>query len=113
MILDSSVNDQVTDAVTQGSLEIMGNSPAMAMGSSYQTMAHAFGVLFEGAVAGQHRQTLTAIASSSQGLTQVYSVNSMAGAGTTEQVSQTGMADALTSLRGAIEVLTPHILQKT
>lgn len=47
------VSSQVTDAVTQTNVKVIGKSPAMAMGSLYQTAAHSTGLMFYHAVQAQ------------------------------------------------------------
>ncbi len=98
MAFPTSVNDQVTDAVTQSNVKVVGEAPAMALGTIYQTMAHSTGILFENAVAAQQQQNTLAIAASNQGVMQIYSLDTTAGAGATEKVAQTGVSDNLTSL---------------
>lgn len=98
MALHTAVNDQITDAVTQSNVKVIGESPAMAMGSVYQTMAHSTGILFENAVSSQQQQNTLTQAASNMGVMQIYSVDTMAGAAGTEKVSQAGVADNLTSL---------------
>jgi hypothetical protein len=98
MAFPTSVNDQVTDAVTQSNVKVVGESPAMAMGSLYQTMAHSTGILFENSVSAQQQQNTLTQAATNQGVMQIYSVDTTAAAGATEKVAQTGVADNLTSL---------------
>ena len=90
--------DQITDAVTQVNVKVLAESPAMAMGSIYQTMAHSTGILFENAVPAQQQQHTLTQATTNQGVLQIYSMGTMADAAATEKVSQAGVADNLTSL---------------
>lgn len=94
----ATVNDQITDAVTQTSVKVVAEAPAMAMGSLYQSLAHSTGILFENAVSAQQQQHTLAQAATNQGVMQIYSVDTTAGAAATEKVAQTGVADNLTSL---------------
>jgi len=98
MAFPTSVNDQVTDAVTQSNVKVVGESPAMAMGSLYQTMAHSTGILFENSVSAQQQQNTLTQAATNQGVMQIYSLDTTAAAGATEKVAQTGVSDNLTSL---------------
>ncbi len=98
MAFPTSVNDQVTDAVTQSNVKVVGEAPAMAMGSIYQTMAHSTGILFENAVSSQQQQNTLSQAAANQGVMQVYTLDTTAAAGATEKVAQTGVSDNLTSL---------------
>ncbi|MGE1177043.1 RebB family R body protein [Pseudomonas sp. BW7P1] len=94
----ATVNDQITDAVTQSSVKVVAEAPAMAMGNVYQSMAHSTGILFENAVSAQQQQNTLAQAATNQGVMQIYSLDTTASAGATEKVGQTGVADNLTSL---------------
>ncbi|MEP9361053.1 RebB family R body protein [Sphingomonas sp. KR3-1] len=96
--MPSTVNPQITDAVTQANVKVIGEAPAFAMGSIYQSMAHSSGILFENAVNAQQQQNTLSQAAANQGVMQIYSVDTMAGAGATEKIAQGGVADNLTSL---------------
>jgi hypothetical protein len=49
------VNGQITDAVTQSGVTLLGNSAAQAMATIYQVMAHSVGLSMQNAVAHQQR----------------------------------------------------------
>ncbi len=51
---DSKVNGQITDAVTQTNVKVLGESPAQALGSLYQTAAHSNGISMQNAVSNQN-----------------------------------------------------------
>jgi len=40
MALDTPLNSQITDAVTQANVTVLGDAPAQAVGLVYQTVAH-------------------------------------------------------------------------
>ncbi|MBX9297606.1 RebB family R body protein [Chromobacterium piscinae] len=94
----TTVNPQITDAVTQANVKVLAEAPAMALGSIYQTMAHSTGILFENAISAQQQQNTLAQASTNMGVMQIYSVDTMADAAGTEKMAQGGVADNLTSL---------------
>jgi hypothetical protein len=59
MAFPTSVNDQITDSVTQVNTKVVAEAPAMALGSLYQSNAHALSLSFENAVnAQQEKNTL-------------------------------------------------------
>ncbi len=107
MAFPTSVNDQITDAVTQSNVKVVAEAPAMAMASIYQTMAHSTGILFENTVAAQQQQNALALAASNQGVMQIYSFDTTAAAGATEKVGQTGVADNMTSLLTVLQAFNP------
>jgi hypothetical protein len=98
MAYNTDVNSQITDAVTQANVNVLAQAPAMAMGSIFQTMAHSTGVLFENTISAQQQQNTLAQAGANTGVMQIYSVDTMADAASTEKVSQAGVADNLTSM---------------
>lgn len=75
-----TVNSQITDAVTQSNVKVVGEAPAMAMGTLYQSMAHSTGIMFENAVNAQNQQNILAQAATTQGVMQIYSVDTVADA---------------------------------
>ncbi|MDA3273807.1 RebB family R body protein [Pseudomonas aeruginosa] len=106
MSFPTAVNDQITDAVTQSNVKVVGEAPAMALGTIYQTMAHSTGILFENAVSAQQQQNTLALAASNMGVMQIYSLDTAADAGATEKVGQLGVADNLTSLLTVLKSFT-------
>jgi hypothetical protein len=78
----------------------------MAISTLYQSMAHSTGILFENAVAAQQQQNILAQAAVNQGVMQIYSMDTMAGAGATEKVGQTGVADNLTGLMTVLQAFS-------
>lgn len=57
MAFPTSVNDQITDAVTQSNVKVVAEAPAIAAASLYQTVSHSSGILMENAVAAQQAGT--------------------------------------------------------
>lgn len=74
----SRVARQITDALTQTNCQIIGSAGAFAMGMTYQTMAHSIGLMFENAVSSQQQHNTLALASTTMGVTQLYSMNTVA-----------------------------------
>jgi hypothetical protein len=99
------VNGQITDAVTQANVKVVAEAPAMAMGALYQSLAHSTGILYENATSSQQQLAIAAQAATNQGVIQIYSVDTMAGAVATSKVAQSDVPDVLlsllTALRGA------------
>ncbi|MDR1461755.1 MAG: RebB family R body protein [Azoarcus sp.] len=97
MAYPTSVNNQITDAVTQSNVKVVGEAPAIALGSLFQAMAHSTGILFENAVAAQQQQNTLSQTASNMGVMQVYSLDTAVGAGAAEKAGQIGVAENLTS----------------
>lgn len=51
--MTDTVNSQVTDSVTQTSVNLLGNAPAQSMGMVYQSMAHSISLLMQNSVSAQ------------------------------------------------------------
>ena len=53
MANDTPVNSQITDAVTQTNVKVLGEAPAQSMALVYQTMAHSISLAMENAQQAQ------------------------------------------------------------
>ncbi|HEY2068056.1 MAG TPA: RebB family R body protein [Rhizomicrobium sp.] len=102
MALPTPVNGMITDAVTQTNVKVVAEAPAMAMGAIYQALAHSTGILFENATSAQQQTAICAQASTNQGVIQIYSVDTMAGAVATSKISQSDVPDTLLALLAAL-----------
>ena len=107
MAQPTALNSQITDAVTQSNVKVLGDSPAMAMGAIFQSLAHSTGILYENAVSSQQQLAIAAQAATNQGVIQVYSIDSMAGAVATSKVAQSDTPDALLALLTALRATQP------
>ncbi|WP_068314706.1 RebB family R body protein [Polycladidibacter hongkongensis] len=97
------VSPMITDAVTQANVKVVAEAPAMAMGSLFQSAAHSTGILFENYVSASQQQNTLSQAATNQGVMQIYSMDTMAGAGATEKVGQTGTPDQMSTLLTLIQ----------
>lgn len=53
MAFPTAVNNQITDAVTQSNVKVLGDAPAQALGSLYQAAAQSLSQAMQNAVANQ------------------------------------------------------------
>jgi hypothetical protein len=97
------VNGQITDAVTQSNVKVLGDAPAMAMGAIYQALAHSTGILYENAVGAQQQLGIAAQAATNQGVIQIYSIDTMAGAVATSKIGQSDTPSTMLSLLTALK----------
>lgn len=96
MAYPTLVNSQITDSVTQQNVSVLAAAPAMAMGSIYQSAAHSIGIMFQNATQAQRQASICAQAATNQGVIQLYSAGTMAGAMATRKVAQSsGRADLI------------------
>ncbi|MBP3127408.1 RebB family R body protein [Thalassospira sp. ER-Se-21-Dark] len=98
MAIPTPVNGQITDSVTQSAVSVLGSAPANAMGAIYQSAAHSTSILFQNAVQAQQQASMCSQAATNQGVMQLYSVNTMAGAQATAKLGQSDNSDALLTL---------------
>ena len=86
------VNPQITDAVTQSNVKILGDAPGMAMGSLYQATGQALSnAAHNGTTAGQNATTVMQ-ATTTQGVALLYGVDTAATA--------VGISEILSSNKG-------------
>ncbi|NVJ96519.1 MAG: RebB family R body protein [Alphaproteobacteria bacterium] len=71
--MSSMVNSQITDAVTQANVAVVGQSPAMAVGALNQALASSMSLVFANAVAAQQNMNVMAQAATTAGVTTIYS----------------------------------------
>ncbi|HYB57312.1 MAG TPA: RebB family R body protein [Alphaproteobacteria bacterium] len=107
MALDTMVNGQITDAVTQANVKVLADAPAMALGAIYQSLSHSTGILYENATSAQQQLGIAAQAATNQGVIQIYSVDTMAGAVSTSKLAQSDVPDNMLSLLTALHALQP------
>ena len=102
MALPTPVNGMITYAVTRANVKVLGDAPAMAMGAIYQSLAHSTGILYENAASSQQQLAIAGQAATNQGVIQIYSVDTMAGAVAASKISQSDTPDNLLSLLTAL-----------
>lgn len=69
MSFPTSVNNQITDAVTQTNVKVVGDAPAMAMGNLYQTIGSSVAMAAANAVYAQQQANVVFQAASVMGIT--------------------------------------------
>ena len=109
MAIPTPVNGQITDAVTQANVKVLGDAPAMAMGAIYQSLGHSTGILYENATSSQQQLAIAAQAATNQGVIQIYSVDTMAGAVAASKLAQSDVPDNLMALLSALRAGTGSI----
>ncbi len=75
MAFPTSVNDQITDSVTQANVKVLGDAPAMAMGNLFQATSQALGIAAHNATTAQQQAAITAQAATTMGVTTLYSID--------------------------------------
>lgn len=89
MANNTPVNSQITDSVTQVNIKVLGDAPAIATGNLYQAMAQALGLAALNGTNAQQQSNMTAQASTTMGVTTMYSIDTAADAvGTSDILDQ-------------------------
>jgi hypothetical protein len=75
MAYPTSVNNQITDSVTQANVQTLASSPAIAMGNLYQATAQALANAAHNATTAQQQTNIMAQAATVMGVTTLYSID--------------------------------------
>jgi hypothetical protein len=75
MAFPTSVNDQITDSVTQSNVKVLGDAPAMAMAALYQVTAQALANAAHNATNAQQQSYVTAQAATTMGVATLFSLD--------------------------------------
>jgi len=111
MAIPTPVNGQITDAVTQSNVKVVADGPALAMGTIYQSVAHSTGILYENATSAQQQLAIAGQAATNQGVIQIYSVDTMAGAVGTAKIAQSDVPNNMLALLSALKATTSPQVQ--
>ncbi|MDQ1638160.1 MAG: hypothetical protein QOF62_1499 [Pyrinomonadaceae bacterium] len=68
------VNEQITDAITQTNVKVLGEAPAIAVGSLYQTIGNSVAMAAANAVYAQQQANVTYQASSTMAVAKLLSL---------------------------------------
>ena len=86
MAFPTSLNSQITDSVTQTNTKVLGDAPAMAMGSLFQATTQALGNTAHNSSAAQQQAQILAQAATTMGVTTLYSIDTAATARGTKDI---------------------------
>ena len=80
MAFPTSVNSQITDAITQANTQVIGTAPAVAMANLYQASAQALANAAHNATVAQQQTNIAAQAATTAGVAMLLGVNNAAAA---------------------------------
>ncbi|WP_420402839.1 RebB family R body protein [Nisaea sp.] len=106
---NTPVNGMITDSVTQANVKVLGDAPAMSMGAIFQSLAHSTGILYENAVSSQQQLQIAAQASTNQGVIQIYSVDTMAGAAATSKIGNSDVPNNMLALLSSLKAASAPV----
>lgn len=75
MAFPTAVNSQITDAVTQANVKVLGDAPAMSMGNLFQATSQALSNAAHNATTAQQQTNVTAQAATTMGVAVLYSLD--------------------------------------
>ena len=105
MALETALNSQITDAVTQANVKTLGDAPAMAMGNLYQITSQSLGLAAQNAVMSQQQANIIHQASTTQGVNLIYAVDTAAVGDTSEKISRGDVPADLVNVFGVLKAL--------
>jgi hypothetical protein len=70
----TGVNPQITDAITQTNVTVLGEAPAIALGGLYQTLANSVAMAAANGVHSQHQANVTYQAASTMAVAKLVSL---------------------------------------
>lgn len=76
MAYPTSVNDQITDSVTQANTKVLGDAPAMAMGNLFVATSQALSNAAHNATNNQQQSNVTLQAATTQAVATLLSIDS-------------------------------------
>lgn len=114
MAIDTPVNSQITDAVTQSNLTVLGNAPAQSMATAYQVLAQSVGVSMQNAVSNQQNMNTIDAAIVSQGISLLFNLDGAADASSIkDSLDEDSEAEILSTLKAIIKELKTVKAQKS
>ncbi|MCU1226419.1 MAG: glycerol-3-phosphate dehydrogenase [Edaphobacter sp.] len=75
MAFPTAVNDQITDSVSQANLKVLGDAPAMGLGSLFVATSQALSNAAHNATFAQQQAVTTSQTVNVQGLSTLYSID--------------------------------------
>ena len=95
------VNPQISDSVTQVNTKVLGDAPAQAMGTLYQTAGASAGIALQNAVHAQNNQNAINNAAATEGVNLLYTSPTAASAAASTKIDA-GFEGVLAKLDGLV-----------
>jgi hypothetical protein len=105
MALDTALNSQITDAVTQANVKTLGDSPALSLSNLYQMVSQSLGLAAQNAVMAQQQSNIIHQASTTQGVNLIYAVDTAAVGDASEKISRADVPADLVDILGTLKAL--------
>jgi hypothetical protein len=105
MALDTALNSQITDSVTQANVKVLGDSPALSLSNLYQAISQSLGLSAQNSVFAQQHANIIHQAVTTQGVNLIYSVDTEAVGDVAAKISQAGLPLSMIDMLGAVQAL--------
>lgn len=105
MAIDTAVNSQITDSVTQANVKVLGDSPALSLSNLYQMISQSLGLAAQNAVTSQQQTNIIHQAATTQGVSLLYSVDTASTGIATQQIDQSNIPSSLANILGTVKAL--------
>ena len=105
MALETALNSQITDAVTQANVKTLGDSPALSLSNLYQMVSQSLGLAAQNAVMAQQQSNIIHQAATTQGVNLIYAVDTAAVGDASEKISRADVPADLADILGTLKAL--------
>ena len=102
---DTTVSTQITDAVTQANVKVLAESPAMALSNLYQTISQSLSLSAQNAVTSQQQSNIVHQATTTQGVSLLYSMGVAATASASGKTLRADSPDVLANILSIVQAL--------
>ncbi len=100
-----TVSTQVTDAVTQANVKVLGDSPAMSLSNLYQTISQSLSLSAQNSVTAQQQANIVHQTTTTQGVSLLYSIDTAATASATGKTLRADTPDMLANILSVVQAL--------
>jgi len=105
MALETALNSQITDAVTQANVKTLGDSPALSLSNLYQMISQSLGLSAQNAVFAQQHSNIIHQAATTQGVNLIYAVDTAAVGDATTKISRADVPSDMLNILGVVKAL--------
>jgi hypothetical protein len=106
MALETALNSQITDAVTQANVKVLADSPALSLSNLYQMVSQSLGLSVQNAVMSQQQSNIIHQASTTQGVNLIYAVDTAAVGDASAKISRADVPSSLVDMLGMLKALS-------
>ncbi len=99
------VNPAITDAVTQTNVKVLAESPALSLSNLYQTISQSLSLSAQNAVMSQQQTNIIHQATTTQGVSLLYSIDTLSMGVAEGKIDRSDTADILTNIIAVVQAL--------